>query len=158
MNLPSWITQKSNLLIDTNLLVVVVIGRARETLLGRKPVEGYQRSDFERLANFATLFKTVTTTSHVLSEVNSLLNKTGYARGECRAALASQIDLMQESHHPSRKLSHDGSFLDLGLTDISIKAAATEDTLVLTEDEGLLGILHQAGIAALRYKDLVNAE
>jgi hypothetical protein len=156
--IPPWVDQKTDLLLDTNLLAVLVIGRARESLLGRKPVEDFQIADFERLAEFSALFKTVTTTSHVLSEVNSLLNKTGYARGECRAALASLIDLIEESHQSSRELSRDHAFVDLGLTDISVKAAATEDTLVLTEDEDLLGILNQAGIAALRYKDLVNAE
>jgi hypothetical protein len=158
MTLPQWIGQKSDLLIDSNLLVVIVIGRARGTLLGRKPVEGFQLSDFERLAEFAGIFKTVTTTPFILSEVNSLLNKTGYARGECRAALASQVALMEESFHRSQTLVDDTNFVDYGITDISIKAAATNDTLVLTEDEELLGLLTQSGIAALRYKDLIDME
>ncbi len=48
--------------------------------------------------------------------------------------------------------------LILGITDISIKAAATNDTLILTDDEALLGLLTQAGIAALRYQDLIDTE
>ena len=35
MTNPLWIGQKSDLLIDSNLLVVIVIGRARESLLGK---------------------------------------------------------------------------------------------------------------------------
>jgi rRNA-processing protein FCF1 len=158
MTIPLWISQKSRLLIDSNLLVGIVIGRARESLLGRKPVENFQRSDFDRLTEFVALFKSILTTPFVLAEVNSLINKTGYARMECRAALASQIMLMEEMRHSSRELSNDPTFMECGLTDISIKTAAMEDTLVLTEDEELLGILIQAGIAALRYKDLINAE
>jgi hypothetical protein len=158
VTLPPWIGQKSELIIDSNLLVVIVIGRARETLLGRIPVEGFHLSDFERLAEFTSLFKNVTTTPYILSEVNSLLNKTGYARGECRAALASQVELMDESVLHSKLLTRDSSFVEFGLTDVSIMATATQDTLVLTEDEDLLGLLTQAGIAALRYKDIVNTE
>ena len=158
MTIPLWIGQKSELIIDSNLLVVVVIGRARGTLLGRKPVEGFHLSDFERLAEFTSLFKKVTTTPYILSEVNSLLNKTGYARIECRAALASQVELMDEYQNPSNTLTRDNSFEEFGLTDISIKYAATNDTLVLTDDEALLGLLTQAGIAAIRYKDIIDAE
>jgi hypothetical protein len=158
LDIPTWIKGKTDLLIDTNLLAVLVIGRTRETLLGQKPVQEFHVSDFDRLANFTTSFKTISTTPHILAEVNSLLNKTGYARRECRSALASLIILMQESQQRSEELTRDDSFLDHGLTDVSIKSAAKTDTLVLTEDEGLLGVLNQAGIAALRYKDLIDTE
>ena len=66
--------------------------------------------------------------------------------------------LMEESHITGRELSRDAFFEEFGLTDISIKASATNDTLVLTEDEDLLALLAKAGIAALRYKDLVSAQ
>jgi hypothetical protein len=158
MTIPIWVAQKSELIIDSNLLVVVVIGRARGTLLGRKPAEGFHLSDFERLAEFTSLFKKVTTTPYILSEVNSLLNKTGYARRECRAALASQVESMDEYQNPSNTLTRDNSFEEFGLTDIGIKYAATDDTLVLTEDEDLIGLLTQSGIAAIRYKDIFDAE
>ena len=157
MTIPPWIDRKSDLLIDANLLAVLVIGRARESLLGKKPVDKFQLSDFERLAEFSGLFRRVLTTPHVLSEVNSLINKTGFARIECRAALGAQIRLMDEVVKSSNEMSNDPDFTQYGLTDISIKFAATKNTLVVTEDEGLLWLLAQSGIAALRYSDFIDA-
>jgi hypothetical protein len=155
--LPSWVPHTRFILPDSNLLVVVIAGKTRASLLSHGPAKDYTWSDYEFLIEFLNEFKSTVTTPQVLSEVNSLLNKTGYAREECRAILAKEIRLMEERLIPSSSISTNPSFPQYGLTDLSIKeAASADDTLVLSADWPLVGMLRSTGITAIHYEELAG--
>jgi hypothetical protein len=152
--LPLWITRPRFILLDANLLVVVIVGKTRRDLLGRGSVKDYQWKDFKKLIELLAEFEATITTPQVLAEVNSLLNKTGYAREECRARLASEIPFLKERLISSASVSTNPAFPRYGLTDLSIKEAASDDTLVLSSDWPLIGYLQQTGTSSLHYDHL----
>jgi hypothetical protein len=154
--LPSWIPYTECILLDSNLLVVVIAGKTRPSLLSHGPAKDYTWNDYEFLIEFLSEFRTTVTTPQVLSEVNSLLNKTGYAREECRAVLAREIPLLEERMIPSVSVAANPTFPQYGLTDLSIKEAALSDTLVLSADWPLVGLLRATGIAAVHYEELAG--
>jgi hypothetical protein len=153
--LPSWVPHTDCVLFDSNLLVVVIAGKTRPSLLSHGPAKDYTWNDYENLIEILSEFKTAVTTPQVLSEVNSLLNKTGYAREECRAVLAREIPLLEERMITGASVSTNAAFPQYGLTDLSIKEAASNDTLVLSADWPLIGMLRAGGIAALHYEEIV---
>jgi hypothetical protein len=156
--LPPWLEHSRYLLIDSNLLVVLIVGRVAIGLLGKESVKDYHAKDYELLLKFVSQFEGYVTTQAILAETNALLTKTGaWARNECWAALAEQIPLFAERCSNSSELAKNPDFSRFGLTDISIKAAASDDTLVLSADWPLVGLLRANGIAALHYEELAGS-
>ncbi len=153
VSLPPWIETKRSLLLDSNLLVVLVIGKSDEAFLGSKPIQHFELSDYERLRHFIGAFNSIVTTPYILAEVSNLLNKS--QAGElCRRTLAGMISAIDEVHAAATELADDPNFARFGIADVSIIHAANDDTLVLTNDEPLLGLLTKSNVSVLRYRDI----
>jgi hypothetical protein len=137
----------TGILLDTNLLVVLIIGQVQQLLFGRSPVSEFSISDFDLLV--ATL-----STPYILAETSAHFTKTGAnARRDCRAALSAYIPLMQTRYSTPEMLAQNQLFGQFGITDVSIFEAADDRTFVLTTDGALVGMLNAKGIPCLKYSD-----
>jgi hypothetical protein len=143
-------------LVDTNLLLLYLIGSFERKRIARfKRTADFSESDFDKLASFLAAFRTIVTTPHLLTEVNSLANalpedvKPFWA--DHFAFLATTF---LEIYEPASDLVKQSAFARFGLADAAIQNAS-RDTLVLTEDFRLSGFLHSQGVAVLNFRDLI---
>jgi rRNA-processing protein FCF1 len=155
--IPDWLPLKRKVLLDANLLVVLVAGMVDEALLRDDALSGYTLADYRLIESIATACEEIFVTPYLLAEVNSLLNKTGYQREECREVFAKMlIPNLTEQYTPGRALALELSLMrDLGLTDVSvIDVGSQSDLFVFTADGPLYGFLKHLRIPAIYYNDI----
>ncbi len=144
------------LLVDTNLLVLYVVG-----LLGPRQITSFKRTsayepdDFDLLARVMERFETVATTPHVLTETSNLLGQLpGKTAAQGRAVLSQLVPLLHETHRPALVLSKHPQFQQFGLTDAGIDEVASGTYLVLTDDLPLYHYLAGQGQDAINFNHL----
>ena len=154
--IPDWIFLRRTLLLDANLLVIIAIGLTDETLLDGNLLGNYAAEDFDLITNIVRVSERAIVTPYILTEVNGLLNKTGFAREACRTTLCEGIiPIFEERYNASRELATNAKIIrQFGLTDASIVEAALDDTFVLTADGPLCGYLRGNGKAAWHYDEI----
>jgi len=144
------------LLLDTNLLVLLVIGLTDPTQIERfKRTRAYTRADYELLRNFVNGYRALVTTPNVLTETSNLAGQLAEPlRGRALAVLAGFINGAEERFYASRVLAEERLYLQLGLTDTAVKHAAAEEISVLTDDLPLYGRLASGGAEVFNFHHL----
>ncbi|ADW67460.1 PIN domain-containing protein [Granulicella tundricola] len=145
----------SKILLDTNLLLLLLIGSFDRSLITRfKRTSQFTPSDFDALVELLSASRQLVTTPHLLTEVSSLANALpSYLKLEWHQHLAEQTSRFFEVFIASETLMKQPAFLALGLADSAVFAAAAE-SLVLTEDYRLAGSLRASGMTAMSFSDL----
>lgn len=135
---------RPNLLIDTNVLLLLVVGRYRPELIGRfKRIQQFEFADFEKLIKYLSRFEVLKTTPHILTEVNSFLNQLPSNEVDlCQQILREMIIEAEEVFVDSDLLSAKPEFVRLGLTDVGMLQTADGTTVVLTDDVNLLAEIY----------------
>ena len=126
----------SNLLVDTNILLVYCVGQFRPALVPvfKRTCE-FSVDDYKLLAAIWSRFPKRLTTPPILAEVtNYLRQQKGLHLTGVLHSLISSIELLDERYTPSKSLTSKESFLPLGLTDSAIADLAQREALVLTTD------------------------
>jgi hypothetical protein len=138
---------RNALLVDTNLLVLLVVGLADPKQVERfNRTRAYTRADFELLAAFVNRFDMLVTTPNVMTETSNLAGQlTEPLRGKALAVLAGIIVQSVERYFPSATLAEEPVYVQLGLTDTAVARAARDRVAVLTDDLPLYGRLASAG-------------
>lgn len=152
--------RRRGLLIDSNLLVVLIVGASDPGQVGRvKRTEGWLVEDYELLRDLAASFPSVITTPNLLTEASNLLNNAAYGalRDECFARLKLWAERLRERYLPSRNLARDPAFADYGLADAGVVRLAKEGFLVLSTDGPLCARVASEGAAALNFDALRRA-
>lgn len=129
-------TGATTLLIDTNVLVLFVIGTVnRNRITNFKRTRQYTTQDFDLLSSVITHWSSLCTVPHILAEVSNLTDLEGIERLRARQILQETISVLTEVAVPSAKAVLEPAFSLLGLTDASILTAAREQSCaVLTDD------------------------
>lgn len=144
--------RRRGLLLDSNLLLLYVIGRTdRRLVRSFKRTQGFTDADVRLLFGLATFFDTLVTTPHVLTEINGLTNVLTEARKpNVRARLALDVPTWDERHVPASSLTGTAAFMGLGLTDAALAALAQAPggPFVLSTDGALVQLIRGAGGAA----------
>ncbi len=153
---------KTGVLIDTNLLLLYIIGTfAPEEISKFKKTSEFSWDDFQLLDKLIGLFPKVFTTPHILTEVsdfaaqfkpNDKANKINSALFEVFSQLISAFGEVCES---SSDISKKPEFLQFGLADAGIISIGKK-YLVLTNDSRLFGYLQNSGIDAINLNHLRN--
>lgn len=149
--------RREALFIDTNLLLVLLVGALDPGQVGRfKRTKAYSRNDYELLLAFIGEFERMLTTPSILTEVSNLAGQLAEPLRQ-RAFLTLRAltnETLDEQFRPSRELMLDPSFPVLGLADASVIAAADTTVTVLTDDFPLYQRLSSAGIDAVNFQHL----
>ena len=140
------------LLLDSNLLVLYVVGQAdRRLVRSFKRTREFTDADFRLLFGLMASFSSLVTTPHVLTEVNGLTNQlTGAHRQNVRAWIALDTPRWDERHAPAAALTGTAAFARLGLTDAALVslARAPDGPFVLSTDGALVQFIAGSGGAA----------
>jgi hypothetical protein len=148
--------RSDKLLLDTNLLILLVIGLTDPEQIERfKRTRAYTRADYALLSRFVNGYRALVTTPNVLTETSNLAGQLAEPlRKRALAVLAGFINGAEERYYVSRALSEDKLYLQLGLTDTAVKHAAAEQIAILTDDLPLYGRLTSQGAEVFNFNHL----
>lgn len=145
------------LLIDTNLLVLLVIGSVSPTaIVGNKRLSAYTVTDYKLLLSFVERFSALFTTPHILTEVSNLIGcetKQQQQALEILKLLTQRMEEVLPASHETMN-THSRSYLKFGLSDASIHRVAADNLLVLTDDLNFCYYLQGQNILALNFNNL----
>jgi predicted nucleic acid-binding protein len=149
----SSLDRRAGLLIDTNLLVLFIVGSVNPNRIERfKRTSQYTRSDYQLLLSVLDHFEHLYTSAHVMAEVSNLTDLTGRERILARRRLKDMLDILREPWMPSVRAAQSARYESLGLTDASVMALAREHKCaVLTADFDLYLALSRDGIPVLNF-------
>ena len=149
---------RKSLLIDTNLLLLLLIGSLDPSLIQKEKItanQGFDEADFNQLRNFAVKFQKLVTTPHILTEVSNHADKIkGASHGKFFQRFMSLIETLDERSEASKILAKTDTFERFGLTDTAIRHLAKENILVLTVDFPLAGYLQKKGLKVINFNNV----
>lgn len=148
------------LLIDTNLLVLLVVGFASPSFIeGHRRTRAYTLDDFRLLRDLVAREEIVRTTPHVLAETSNLARQFAEpGRARISAVLAGLIGSSIEVHLPAQQVVQDPDFTKLGLTDAAVLLAQDGETTLLTDDLDLYVASVTRGLKAVNFSHLRDAD
>ncbi len=125
---------RAGVVIDTNLLLLFVLGSYSRKQIGANRLATFAQSDFELIVKLIDHFKFIVTTPNILTEVSNLSNAV--PERERRAYFASFADrvALLEEQHVTCSVALTNRWARFGLTDAAIAEIAKNRYLVLTDD------------------------
>lgn len=149
---------RKSLLIDTNLLLLLLIGSFNPSLIAKNKItanQGFDEADFNQLRDFAGTFQKLVTTPHILTEVSNHADKIkGADHEKFTRRFISLIEKLDESFESSKLLSQTDAFARFGLTDTAIYHLANEGVFVVTVDLPLAGFLQKRGVPVVNFNNV----
>ena len=146
------------LLLDTNLLILLVLGRYNRKLIGKhKRSREFVPEDYEILSHALRSYRRILVTPNLATEASNLLSQTSSpSRERLREGLAALIRDICEVYVTSNDASRHEYFSFLGLADATIISCVVKDHTVLTMDFRLCGYLTKAGRRVINFNHLRN--
>lgn len=143
----------SRFLIDSNLLVLLVVGRVDRNLIGRhRRLKQFTPDDYDALVKLLDGADGMVVTPNTLTETSNLL---AFQRGSIAEALAVELQALIEQEIevvvPSVEAARRQEFRRLGLTDAALAGIASVDRRLLTTDMQLFGTAVATDAAAAVY-------
>ena len=126
----------SSVLIDTNLLVLFIVGATDTSLIQEhKRLTQFAKKDFFNLSEYMAQYSNITTTPHVLAETsNFLLDTKIYAREAVMTYFKAFVDGLLEQYVPARSIVQSIAFSRLGVADAGLLSNEFSDCVLLTND------------------------
>lgn len=148
---------KGGLLIDTNLLVLFVVGTAaKEYIAKHKKLTEFTVEDYDLLVKLIARASEVLVTPNTLTETSNLaayINEP--ARSKVMDVLRRVSTDSQERYVPSSAAARRSEFIRLGLADAALlEATAAEKATLLTADFNLYHAALAKGSQALNFNHL----
>lgn len=148
---------KRPVLIDTQLLVLLVVGLTGASLIERhkRTIDRkYTRTDFHLLLDLLGHAPRFVFCPHVATETSNLAGQHGEPeRSAIMATLKALLNNAEDLRISCADAMGQPDYPALGLADAAQLALCTEDTVLLTDDEPLHRAAVRHGIAALRFRD-----
>jgi len=142
-------TRRAGLLIDTNILLLYLIGQFDRQLIGAwKRIEKYTHDDYLLVQLLIDSFDRLVTTPHILAEIGNLAPPKYLER------FVSDLDLFDEIFVFAKELASGGDVSQLGLTDAAIARCAQDRILILSDDFRLTQRLEKRGQNVLNLNHL----
>lgn len=146
----------SRILLDTNLLVLLIVGTTSERLIPtHKRTRAYDCDSFRLLSALVGPPTALVTTPHILAETSNLLRQCAEPlRRQLSAAFVAFANVLSESHLPARQVVGSRHFQRLGLTDAAVLELGSADTALLTDDLDLYLAAANAGLPCQNFSHL----
>jgi hypothetical protein len=137
----------SRLLIDTNILLLYVVGSfGRDTIKRFKRTSAFDADDFDLLVRHIGSYTNIVVTGGILPD---------YLHEAVAPTLVSVVNDAVEEHAPAAEVLADRVFPRLGFTDCGIVRAANDrETTVMTDDVQLYLELLAREMAAVNFNHL----
>lgn len=147
--------RKSGILLDTNLLLLYIVGAVDRKHIGTfKRTMQFTPEDYELVSGIVGRFDRLVSTPNILTEVCNLLGQLPTnVHATFFTAFAAGIRLIEEKYIKSGEVSDHPEFTRLGLTDTGIIHVARQH-LVLTTDWPLSNSLASAGVDVINFNHI----
>ncbi len=124
------------IIIDTNLLVLLVIGLTDRKLIEKhKRTKKFEIEDFKLLTNILSGYDEIVVTPHILTETSNLVSQIGNPNlTAIRRTFSKLFSTQNERYEPSIEIGKHESFVRLGLTDCAILNLVKEKIPLITVD------------------------
>jgi hypothetical protein len=144
------------LILDTNLLVLYVVGTASRHLIDQhKRLNEFDASDYDILQEWVIQAPAVLITPNTLTETSNLATQIhGEARKKVLAVLKAVTESCREVYIPSEDAAARPEFLLLGLTDAALLDDALREATLLTTDLRLFVAAQAKGSPAVNFNHL----
>jgi hypothetical protein len=144
------------LLIDTNLLVLFVVGTAaKEYIAKHKKLTAFTIEDYDMLVRIVSGASEVLVTPNTLTETSNLAAYIGEpARSKVLDVLRAVSRDSQERYVPSSAAAQRNEFIRLGLADAALLEIAAKDVALLTTDFDLYNAALVKGAKAFNFNHL----
>ncbi|WP_269900166.1 hypothetical protein [Paenalcaligenes faecalis] len=131
------------LVIDTNLLLLLVVGQLDEgRYISKSEKLGiYSKKDFNNLLLFMGQYKAVFFTPYIATEVSNLIGFTGNVKARAMFALKSILEIFEEIPTNTKQVVNTKGFERFGVADTSL-IEVVRKYHVLTHDDPLLHQLY----------------
>lgn len=148
------------LVVDTNLLLLLMVGLYDHTAIGKvKRTEKFSQDDFQKLTRLLNHFKTnFIINTNILTELCNLTESFNNKTEQRFFAFIKSaiVDWKEEVKSASETLKEDEKvFFKFGMTDASIFQLAKEQALVVTDDLKLYHYLSTQNFYTLNYTNLM---
>lgn len=126
----------SRLLVDTNILLLWVVGTHDRSLVRRhRRTSNFDVADFDVLDHEVTRCERLVTTAPLLTELSNLLGNDFHR--EAAPTVVRIVTLMVEVVSPKEQIVEHPGFYAMGYADVSILLALDHQTRLLTDDARL---------------------
>ena len=148
--------KNKGLLIDTNLLLLYVVGMYDQERIPKfKRTMAFTIDEFHLLSVIFNEFDKIITTPNILTEVSNLSGQLpGNLRSHFYNDFAGLIPTLSEHYTSSVTVASLDHFNKFGLTDSGIVETVKGNYLVLTADLELFGLLQNFGIDAINFNHI----
>lgn len=152
----SGLDTRCGLLIDTNLLVLFVVGKVNPARIENfKRTSKYNTGDYQLLVRVMERFTPLYTLAHVMAEAGNLTDLTGRELLQARQVLKETLAVLQEPVVASIRAVQNRLYEGLGLVNAAIATLARENKCaVLTDDFDLYLALSRERIVVLDFSHL----
>jgi hypothetical protein len=151
--------RKKGVLVDTNLLLLYVVGIQTPNRIQRfSRTDTFTEDDFDLLSRFLTPFETAVTTPSILTEVSNLLGQLPkQPRRECTTLFRDLIRELDDVYRDAEAICDHPYFIRFRLTDAGIADVSDDAYLVLTDDLPLYHRLAEDQQAVINFNHLRTA-
>ncbi len=145
-----------SVLLDTNLLVLLIVGLYDKKLIEHhKRTNAFTSDDFDLLLKSIGGYEILWVTSHCLAEVSNLLKHTHKSQAEKLLLLLKEfISDKKESHVSKGVIFNDSLFLRLGIADTGIIIKSKRVSCVFTVDFDLYIEITKLGYNVVNFNHL----
>ena len=135
------------LLLDTNVLLLLLVGLLRADRIGGKRLEKFTSDDFRRVLEWAAEYPKHISLPNILTEASNFLgdSKQELVKGG-QGALAKYIATLEEVYVPSLDVVWGAAYGAIGLTDAAILYLADFKICVVSVDYNLCNRLALEGV------------
>lgn len=149
--------RKKGILIDTNLLILLIVGSYNEDMIfSFKRTQNYTIEDFKYLKNFILRFEKHFYTPNILSEITNLTDSINLEPNfSFFQHIKYFLSVFTEDSVSSDEIMQLKSFLKFGLTD-AVNCKLSDKYLVLTDDLRLYSYLANQGLPAINFNHIRN--
>lgn len=147
---------QSGLLLDTNILLLYVIGTYDPSRIESfKRTNVFVQKDFTLLCSLLERFRKIISTPHILTEVSNLSGQIGdAAKSDVFARLSDFVSENEEQYTAATSICEAPGFARFGITDTAISLIAKDRFLVLTEDFSLYSVLSKRGVDVINFNHI----
>lgn len=144
-------------LLDTNLLILLLVGSARSDLVGEhKRLRAFTAQHWNDFSRWLEGTKSFVTSPNILTETSNLLD---IGKGALPAVVSNYISFVEKADElevTSKSVVGTGYFLRFGLTDATILHLIRADVEVGTVDYKLYGVLNFLGVRVTNIRNFTN--
>jgi hypothetical protein len=145
-------------ILDANLLILYWCSSFDVSLVHSfKRLNSFEPTDVYLLTETLKIFRSLSTTPHVLTETSNLANSLkSWKKQPWSEFFAERISTLPEIHLPASELASDPAALHFGITDAALTRLASK-YVVLTIDWPLTGLLESRRLSVLNFNHVRDA-